>query len=93
MDPSVVAFGEIGLGGEVRRVPGSERRLAEAYRLGFRTALVPRGVDRYPKGMQIIEIGELRDAFATLRLKASPARSSAEAGEGTPVVSLVSDRT
>ncbi|MGI8774583.1 MAG: DNA repair protein RadA [Actinomycetota bacterium] len=93
MDPSVVAFGEIGLGGEVRRVPGSERRLTEAYRLGFRTALVPSGVDRCPKGMRIIEIGELRDAFATLRLKGRPSRSPAEADEGTPVVSLVSDRT
>lgn len=93
MDPSVVAFGEIGLGGEIRRVPGSERRLAEAYRLGFRTALVPSGVDRHPAGMRIIEMGELSDAFATLLSKPRSRRPAAEAREGTPVVSLVPDRT
>jgi DNA repair protein RadA/Sms len=37
----LVAFGEVGLGGEVRPVPQLERRLAEAARLGFRRALIP----------------------------------------------------
>lgn len=37
----VVAVGEVGLGGEVRRVSGMQKRLAEASRLGFRDALVP----------------------------------------------------
>ncbi|HEX2240556.1 MAG TPA: ATPase domain-containing protein [Actinomycetota bacterium] len=37
----VVAFGELGLAGEFRRVQGAERRLSEARRLGFRRALVP----------------------------------------------------
>jgi DNA repair protein RadA/Sms len=37
----VVAIGEVGLAGEVRRVPGLTRRVAEAQRLGFRRALVP----------------------------------------------------
>ncbi|MFN2525400.1 MAG: DNA repair protein RadA [Actinomycetota bacterium] len=41
----VVAFGEIGLAGEVRRVPAAERRLSEASRLGFRRALVPPACD------------------------------------------------
>ena len=36
-----VALGEVGLGGEVRQVPQSARRLAEALRLGFRRAIVP----------------------------------------------------
>jgi DNA repair protein RadA/Sms len=40
---SVVAVGEVGLAGEVRRVPGVARRLAEAERLGFRRAIVPAG--------------------------------------------------
>jgi DNA repair protein RadA/Sms len=35
------AVGEIGLGGEVRRVAGLDVRLAEAARLGFRRLLVP----------------------------------------------------
>jgi DNA repair protein RadA/Sms len=41
-DP-VVAVGEVGLAGEVRRVPGVARRIAEAQRLGFRRAIVPAG--------------------------------------------------
>jgi DNA repair protein RadA/Sms len=39
----VVAVGEVGLAGEVRRVPGVARRVAEAQRLGFRRAIVPAG--------------------------------------------------
>jgi DNA repair protein RadA/Sms len=36
-----VAIGEVGLAGELRRVPGTDRRLAEAARLGFTEAVVP----------------------------------------------------
>jgi len=41
--PGVVAIGEVGLAGEVRRVAGLTRRLAEAERMGFRRAVVPAG--------------------------------------------------
>ncbi|MGI5165505.1 DNA repair protein RadA [Spirillospora sp. CA-253888] len=40
---SLIAVGEVGLAGEVRIVPGVQRRLAEATRLGFKYAVVPRG--------------------------------------------------
>jgi DNA repair protein RadA/Sms len=40
-----VAIGEVGLAGELRPTPGLSRRLAEAARLGFRTALVPADPD------------------------------------------------
>jgi DNA repair protein RadA/Sms len=40
--PDMVAIGEVGLGGEARRVSAMQKRLAEAQRLGFRDALVPR---------------------------------------------------
>ncbi|WP_067481050.1 DNA repair protein RadA [Actinomadura hibisca] len=40
---SLIAVGEVGLAGEVRVVPGVQRRLAEATRLGFKYAVVPRG--------------------------------------------------
>lgn len=36
-----VAIGEVGLAGELRRVPGTDRRLAEAARLGFTEAVIP----------------------------------------------------
>jgi DNA repair protein RadA/Sms len=39
----LVAIGEVGLAGEIRRVAGVQRRLTEAQRLGFRRALVPPG--------------------------------------------------
>jgi DNA repair protein RadA/Sms len=38
---TVCAIGEVSLSGDVRRVGGLERRLSEAARLGFTTALVP----------------------------------------------------
>ena len=38
---ALVAIGEIGLAGELRRIPGTDRRLAEAARLGFTEAIVP----------------------------------------------------
>ncbi len=49
----LVVLGEVGLAGEVRRAPGIERRLAEAARLGFRRAVVPRGVGRVPPGIDV----------------------------------------
>src|SRR6266487_3432611 len=40
----------VGLAGEIRRVPGMQRRLAEAERMGFRTAIVPPGSGGLPDG-------------------------------------------
>jgi len=37
----MVAIGELGLSGEVRRVSQLERRLLEAHRLGFKRAIIP----------------------------------------------------
>lgn len=38
---NAVVFGEVGLSGEVRHVPHADRRLAEAKKLGFTTAIGP----------------------------------------------------
>ena len=67
MAPHLVAIGEVGLTGEVRRVGAVGRRLAEASRLGFRFALVPPGCgpaegDSAPKGMRVVEVGDLQTA-------------------------------
>ena len=40
----LVAIGEVGLAGEIRRVTGVQRRIAEAERMGFRRAIVPAGL-------------------------------------------------
>jgi DNA repair protein RadA/Sms len=63
--PHAVAFGEVGLAGELRPVSGMPRRLAEAARLGFRTAFTPRGVlgsGPIPDGMRVVEVADVREA-------------------------------
>ncbi|WP_114559167.1 DNA repair protein RadA, partial [Desertihabitans aurantiacus] len=37
----LVALGEVGLAGELRRIPSADRRVAEAARLGFTAAVLP----------------------------------------------------
>ncbi len=41
IDATTIAFGEIGLAGEIRSCPQYEARIAEAVRLGFTRAIVP----------------------------------------------------
>ncbi|HEU4460499.1 MAG TPA: DNA repair protein RadA [Methylibium sp.] len=48
-----VAFGEVGLAGEVRPAPRGQERLKEAAKLGFGVALVPKA--NAPKGRNAIE--------------------------------------
>ncbi len=66
---NLVAFGELGLAGEVRTVPGASRRLAEAQRVGFTRALVPatsvEGLRaEAPRGIAIVGVRTLADALA-----------------------------
>nr|WP_284289544.1 DNA repair protein RadA [Angustibacter aerolatus] len=70
--PRTVAFGEVGLAGEIRPVGGVPRRLSEAARLGFTTAIVPVGAlesGRAPSGLRVLEVADLAAAarVATLR--------------------------
>lgn len=46
LDDGLVVFGEVGLGGEIRSAQGSERRIAEAKKLGFTTAIAPAGAKK-----------------------------------------------
>ncbi|MCY7373198.1 MAG: DNA repair protein RadA [Spirochaetaceae bacterium] len=59
----LVAIGEVGLAGEIRRVTGTSRRLAEAARLGFTHALVPPDAGRVPAGIEAIEVADLPGAL------------------------------
>ncbi|KAF1710692.1 DNA repair protein RadA [Pseudoxanthomonas kalamensis DSM 18571] len=61
-----VAFGEIGLSGEIRPVPNGEERLREAATHGFRRAIVPKG--NAPKsgafkGLEVIAVERLSQAL------------------------------
>lgn len=62
----VVALGELGLSGEIRRVTGIPRRLAEAHRLGFDHAIVPKDPGNVPAGMKVTEIGSITEALRFL---------------------------
>jgi DNA repair protein RadA/Sms len=47
-------IGEVGLAGDLRRVHGMDRRLAEAARQGFNIALVPPGCEAVPPGLRAL---------------------------------------
>jgi DNA repair protein RadA/Sms len=69
----LVSLGEVGLAGEVRQVPGTERRLAEAARLGFTRALVPTSAPPGPAGLELVRVATLADALGAVhRLVAAP---------------------
>jgi DNA repair protein RadA/Sms len=63
----VVVLGELGLAGEVRRVAGVERRLAEAARLGFTHALVPPDSGSAPPGMRLTEVRDVGVVLDAIR--------------------------
>jgi DNA repair protein RadA/Sms len=63
----VVVLGELGLAGEVRRVAGVERRLAEAARLGFTHALVPPDSGTAPAGMRLTEVRDVGVVLDAIR--------------------------
>lgn len=46
LDDDTVVFGEVGLGGEVRSVPGVDKRIAEAKKLGFKRAIGPSSTNK-----------------------------------------------
>lgn len=58
----IVVFGEVGLGGEVRRVSQVNQRVAEAKKLGFHRALGPVNKDN---STFVVPVSDLRDALNT----------------------------
>lgn len=85
----VVALGEVGLSGELRRVPGVDRRLAEAARLGFEVALVPAGSGAARvRGLRVVEVGTVAAALQALQLRPKE-RTPADPYGGRPMLSVV----
>ena len=64
-------IGEVGLSGELRAVAHLDRRIAEAQKLGFETAIVPKAgrLSVGDRKMQIRRCETLRDALAVLAPK------------------------
>ncbi len=61
----LIAFGEVGLSGEIRPVPSGLERLMEAAKHGFKRAIVPKA--NVPKikinGMQVVGVEKLSEAL------------------------------
>ena len=61
LSDGVVVFGEVGLGGEIRTAVQADRRIAEAKKLGFSSAIAPRVSGKNQKF--ITPVKDLRDAL------------------------------
>jgi DNA repair protein RadA/Sms len=62
----IVALGEVGLAGELRRVPGTSRRLNEAARLGFVEAVIPAETRDSREQMMTVHAGLVVHSVSTL---------------------------
>jgi DNA repair protein RadA/Sms len=60
----LVIFGEVGLAGEVRSVNNIDKRLAEAEKLGFTRAIIPKShLKTLKTGLNIIEVASVKEAL------------------------------
>lgn len=61
----LIAFGELGLAGEIRPVPGGQERLKEASKHGFKTAIVPHANagKKTIEGMKILAVQSVKEAI------------------------------
>jgi len=70
IDPDMVVFGEVGLGGEVRGVSQSEVRVKESARLGFKRCLLPKQnqekMKKEVKGIELIGVSTVKEAMNIL---------------------------
>jgi DNA repair protein RadA/Sms len=65
---NVVAFGEIGLGGEIRQTRSAGRRLSEAARLGFDRAVTPASTPSPGGTMEVVQAATIAEAIGVLGL-------------------------
>lgn len=65
IDPRTIAFGEVGLSGEIRAVSQTQQRIAEAAKLGFKKCIAPEvsttGIE-IPDGIEVIKVRTIADA-------------------------------
>ncbi|MEZ2122913.1 MULTISPECIES: DNA repair protein RadA [unclassified Corynebacterium] len=66
LPPKTVVLGEVGLAGEIRRVPDLRRRLQEAARLGYIAAIVPAGEKLTVPGIRIIGVSTIGEAISAI---------------------------
>ncbi|MCD8396758.1 MAG: DNA repair protein RadA [Lachnospiraceae bacterium] len=66
IDEKTIAFGEVGLSGEVRSVSMAEQRVREAKRLGFTSVILPESCRKQlvrVEGIELIGVRSVRDAI------------------------------
>jgi DNA repair protein RadA/Sms len=61
-----VVIGELGLSGEIRTVPGLEKRLSEAQKLGFSKAVIPSAKTSANIKIELLKVKSLREALKLL---------------------------
>ena len=91
----LIACGEVGLGGELRQVAQTPRRLAEAARLGFRRAIVPASAPEAPGDLELVRVTSVAEAVRAAGLSERAADYSTmratgprPAGRGVEAVSV-----
>lgn len=67
LPPKTIVVGEVGLAGELRRVPNIARRLSEAARLGYTRAIVPADEPLSVPGMRVDQVGTLIEAIDAVK--------------------------
>lgn len=69
LDPKLVVFGEVGLGGEIRPVQSGQERIKEAAKHGFTRAIVPKSnapKSGVLKDIEVIAVATLQEAISNL---------------------------
>ena len=71
LDEKLIAFGEIGLSGELRSVPRAEARINEAARLGFTKCILPKAclkqISSCPDSLELIGVRSLGQAISIIK--------------------------
>lgn len=71
IDEHLIAFGEVGLSGEIRSIPRIKSRINEAARLGFNKCIIPKSclknLSASYEGIEIIPVKNLREAIAVIK--------------------------
>ena len=71
INEELIAFGEIGLGGEIRSVSHVSQRIKEAERMGFKTCIIPKqsanSINPKDYSIDIIPVSTLKQAFSVIK--------------------------
>ncbi len=64
VDSGTVFVGELGLGGELRKVQMLDERVREAMRLGFKKVVIPKSsISKKYKGIELVEMSTLNEVY------------------------------